>query len=107
MVKKGGYWNCTHSDQRCMDTFGNVPMILMGGFDQQQIQNDIQMSPQPTVRVARAPFSIRVPASGHEDIHEMVIESENSCDSHILMYVLLLILMIWIVVRLDIQILEL
>ena len=50
-----------------------LPMILMGGFDQQQIQNDIQMSPQPTVRVAPVPFSIHVPASGHEDIHEMVI----------------------------------
>ena len=57
-----------------------LPMILMGGFDQQQIQNDIQVSPEPTVRVAPVPVPVPVPAPGSEDIREMTIESENNCD---------------------------
>jgi len=30
--KKNDYWNCTHSDYLCMDTFGNVAYDIDGWF---------------------------------------------------------------------------
>ena len=59
-----------------------LPMILMGGFNQQQVQDDIQMNPEPTVQMIpdSVPTPILVLAPSAEGDRVMAAEPENSCD---------------------------
>ena len=57
-----------------------LPIILMGGFDQQQVQDDIQVTPEPVVQMFPDSVLTPVPASSAEGDREMAAESENSCD---------------------------
>jgi len=63
-----------------------IPFAFMGGVDHQQMMQPI---PVPVERMITEPMQQQVPAStqqqvpapGFEDVPEMIVESENSCDS--------------------------
>jgi len=49
-----------------------IPIVFMGGFDQQPQHRTIMTEEQPIIQL--------VPAPGFEDVPEMIVESENACD---------------------------
>ncbi len=57
--------------------FVMIPMMFMGGIDQQHMQP----LPVPIPRMITEPISQMVPAPGFEDVPEMIVESENGCYS--------------------------
>jgi len=57
--------------------FVMVPMMFMGGIEQQHMQP----LPEPVERMVTEPISQKVPAPGFEDVPEMIVESQNMCDS--------------------------
>ncbi len=63
--------------------FVMIPMMFMGGIDQQHMQPipvPIERMVPPVPQVTE-PISQMVPAPGFEDVPEMIVESENGCDS--------------------------
>jgi len=70
--------------------FVMIPMMFMGGFDQQNMMQSItehveQMTtesiPEHFERMITEPVQQQVPAPGFKDVPEMIVETENSCDS--------------------------
>ena len=63
--------------------FVMIPMVFMGGFDQQHMQ---PMIPIPVERMVEPPVpavpapTLQVPVPGFEDVPEMIVEPEISCD---------------------------
>jgi len=57
--------------------FVMIPMMFMGGIEQQHMQP----LPVPVERMITEPISQMVPAPGFEDVAEMIVESQNMCDS--------------------------
>ncbi len=69
--------------------FVMIPMMFMGGFDQQNMMQPIsehveQMKtesiPEHFERMITEPVQQQVPAPGFEDVPEMIVESKNTCD---------------------------
>jgi len=67
-----------------------IPVMFMDGFDKQKMMQPIsehveQMKtesiPEHFERMITEPIQQQVPAPGFEDIPEMIVETENSCDS--------------------------
>jgi len=57
-----------------------IPLALTGGFDQEHMQQPI---PEPVTRLVEPPVpapTLQVPVPGFEDVPEMIVEQENSCD---------------------------
>jgi len=70
--------------------FVMIPMMFMGGFDQQNMMQPIsehveqmvtESIPEHFERMITEPVQQQVPAPGFEDVPEMIVETENSCDS--------------------------
>jgi len=56
-----------------------IPFAFMGV--DQQVEDHMQVIPEPVERVITEPIQQQVPAPGFEDVPEMIVESENNCDS--------------------------
>jgi len=59
-----------------------IPIALTGGFDEKHMQEKMPAPVErmvPPVPAVPAPTQ-QVPAPGFEDVPEMIVESENSCD---------------------------
>jgi len=56
-----------------------LPMAFMGV--DQQMGDHMQVIPEPDIRMVPEPIQQQVPAPGFEDVPEMIVESENNCDS--------------------------
>jgi len=54
-----------------------IPMILL---DDEMMADHMQI-PEPEIRMVPEPMVQQVPAPGFEDVPEMIVESENNCDS--------------------------
>jgi len=69
--------------------FVMIPVMFMGGFDQQNMMQPItehveemmtESIPEHVERMLTEPIQQQVPAPGFEDVPEMIVESEISCD---------------------------
>ncbi len=56
-----------------------IPLLIMDV--DQQMGDRMQMIPEPDIRMVPEPIQQQVPAPGFEDVPEMIVESENNCDS--------------------------
>ncbi len=58
--------------------FAFIPFAFMGA--DKQMQDNMQVIPEPVPRVITEPIQQKVPAPGFEDVPDMIVETENNCE---------------------------